>query len=199
MACRRSLRYATPMRPRSPVIAPRRDGCWPAPSFAGCGGGSSSTTARPSHRRSTSRTSPPRRAARCGSCWQAAPGGPCWRRPSPSSRPGRTASASGCSTARGSRYRDLRRWSTWRRWVAGRRSGRIKARYESLAVKPQFQSQTPSHDPDSAKAVYVAEVPLPAGRGDRRASPGSTGGWSPPPPRRAATVGGGGPGAARRR
>jgi hypothetical protein len=34
------------------------------------------------------------------------------------------------------------------------------ARSESLAVKPQFQSQTTASDPDAAKSVYVADVPF---------------------------------------
>ncbi|MDP9344863.1 MAG: hypothetical protein M3P44_03925 [Actinomycetota bacterium] len=38
--------------------------------------------------------------------------------------------------------------------------GPYVARSESLAVKPQFQSQTTASDSDSAKAVYVAEVPF---------------------------------------
>jgi hypothetical protein len=47
----------------------------------------------------------------------------------------------------------------------GRRDGsRLRgpyvARSESLAVKPQFQSQTVASDPDAAKAVYVADVPF---------------------------------------
>ena len=40
--------------------------------------------------------------------------------------------------------------------------GPYVARSESLAVKPQFQSQTTASDPDSAKAVYVADVPFKA-------------------------------------
>ncbi len=43
----------------------------------------------------------------------------------------------------------------------GKAIGPIKARYESLAVKPQFQSQTSSRDPDSASHVYAAEVDFP--------------------------------------
>ncbi|WP_354697378.1 hypothetical protein DSM112329_03003 [Paraconexibacter sp. AEG42_29] len=34
------------------------------------------------------------------------------------------------------------------------------ARSESLVVKPQFESRTTSQDPDSAKSVYVADVPF---------------------------------------
>ena len=34
------------------------------------------------------------------------------------------------------------------------------ARWESLAVKPQFQSQSSAADPDAAKSVYVADVPF---------------------------------------
>jgi hypothetical protein len=38
--------------------------------------------------------------------------------------------------------------------------GPYVARSESLAVKPQFESQTSAKDPDAAKAVYVADVPF---------------------------------------
>ena len=38
--------------------------------------------------------------------------------------------------------------------------GPYPARYESLAVKPQFQSQQSAQDPDSAKSVYVADLPF---------------------------------------
>jgi hypothetical protein len=38
--------------------------------------------------------------------------------------------------------------------------GPYVARSESLAVKPQFQSRTTASDPDSAKSVYVAEIPF---------------------------------------
>lgn len=38
--------------------------------------------------------------------------------------------------------------------------GPYVARSESLAVKPQFQSRTTASDPDSAKSVYVADVPF---------------------------------------
>jgi hypothetical protein len=34
------------------------------------------------------------------------------------------------------------------------------ARSESLAVRPQFQSQTTASDPDAAKSVYVADLPF---------------------------------------
>ncbi len=43
----------------------------------------------------------------------------------------------------------------------GEAIGPIKARYESLAVKPQFQSQTSSLDPDSSSHVYVADIDFP--------------------------------------
>lgn len=39
--------------------------------------------------------------------------------------------------------------------------GPYLARSESLAVKPQFESRTTAQDPDSAKSVYVADVPFP--------------------------------------
>jgi hypothetical protein len=49
-------------------------------------------------------------------------------------------------------------------YTAEKRGGTVKgpypARYESLAVKPQFRSQTTAADPDAAKGVYVAEVPF---------------------------------------
>ncbi len=49
----------------------------------------------------------------------------------------------------------------------GRAMGPFKARYESLEVKPQFESQTVASDPDAAKTMYVADVPFPtAGRYD---------------------------------
>jgi hypothetical protein len=38
--------------------------------------------------------------------------------------------------------------------------GPFPARSESLAVSPAFQSKTSSQDPDSAKSVYVADVPV---------------------------------------
>ena len=41
-----------------------------------------------------------------------------------------------------------------------RRRGPYVARSESLAVKPQFQSQTRGPDSDAAKSVYVADVPF---------------------------------------
>ena len=39
--------------------------------------------------------------------------------------------------------------------------GPYVARYESLKVKPQFESKTTANDPTGAKAVYVADVPIP--------------------------------------
>ena len=49
------------------------------------------------------------------------------------------------------------------RGTGGRRRGQgpFPARYESLAVKPQFQSRGVEADPDSAKSVYVADVEFP--------------------------------------
>jgi hypothetical protein len=38
--------------------------------------------------------------------------------------------------------------------------GPYVARSESLAVKPQFESQTTSSDPNAAKSVYIADVPF---------------------------------------
>jgi hypothetical protein len=38
--------------------------------------------------------------------------------------------------------------------------GPYPARYETIDVKPQFESQTSAQDPDAAHAVYVAEVPF---------------------------------------
>ena len=38
--------------------------------------------------------------------------------------------------------------------------GPYPARSESLAVKPQFVARTTSQDPDAAKSLYVADVPL---------------------------------------
>ena len=48
---------------------------------------------------------------------------------------------------------------TGRRDGSGLR-GPYVARSESLAVKPQFQSQTVAADPDAAKALYVADLPF---------------------------------------
>jgi hypothetical protein len=42
----------------------------------------------------------------------------------------------------------------------GKARGPFPARGESLAVAPQFESQTTAQDPDAAKGVYVAEVPF---------------------------------------
>jgi hypothetical protein len=42
----------------------------------------------------------------------------------------------------------------------GPAKGPYVARYESLEVKPQFQSQQSAQDPDSAKSVYVADIPF---------------------------------------
>jgi hypothetical protein len=47
----------------------------------------------------------------------------------------------------------------------GEARGPFLARYESLAVKAQFQSRSVSSDPESAKALYVSDVTFPkAGR-----------------------------------
>ena len=43
----------------------------------------------------------------------------------------------------------------------GQASGPFPARYESLAVKPQFQSRGVEADPDSAKSVYVTDIDFP--------------------------------------
>ena len=42
----------------------------------------------------------------------------------------------------------------------GPAKGPYLARYESIAVKPQFQSQQTASDPDSAKSIYTAEIPF---------------------------------------
>ena len=42
----------------------------------------------------------------------------------------------------------------------GKVQGPFPARYESLAVKPQFQSRGTNSDPDAAQSVYVADLPL---------------------------------------
>jgi hypothetical protein len=42
----------------------------------------------------------------------------------------------------------------------GKAKGPYLARYESLAVKPQFQSQSSAADPDAAKSVYVTDIPF---------------------------------------
>ena len=41
-------------------------------------------------------------------------------------------------------------------------TGPYPARLESLAVKPQFQSETVAKDPFAANSVYVSDVPLPS-------------------------------------
>ena len=47
----------------------------------------------------------------------------------------------------------------------GKATGPWVARYESLAVKPQFQSRSVSSDPNAARSLYVANLKLPkAGR-----------------------------------
>ena len=43
----------------------------------------------------------------------------------------------------------------------GKASGPFLARFESLAVRPQFQSRLVAADPDAAKALYVAQVAFP--------------------------------------
>jgi hypothetical protein len=43
----------------------------------------------------------------------------------------------------------------------GPAEGPFPARYESLAVRPQFQSKTVQQDPDAAKSVYVADLDFP--------------------------------------
>jgi hypothetical protein len=42
----------------------------------------------------------------------------------------------------------------------GDASGPYPARYESLDVKPQFQSRQTATDPNAAKSVYVADIPF---------------------------------------
>jgi hypothetical protein len=42
----------------------------------------------------------------------------------------------------------------------GPASGPYTARYESLEVRPQYQSRQTSTDPDAAKSVYVADIPF---------------------------------------
>jgi hypothetical protein len=43
----------------------------------------------------------------------------------------------------------------------GKASGPYVARYESLKVKPQFQSKTVADDPSAARSLYVADLELP--------------------------------------
>lgn len=43
----------------------------------------------------------------------------------------------------------------------GKVRGPIPAKWESLAVKPQFQSRSVASDPDAAKALYVAKLKFP--------------------------------------
>ena len=42
----------------------------------------------------------------------------------------------------------------------GPASGPYLARWESLAVRPQFQSRQTASDPDAAKSIYTAEIPF---------------------------------------
>jgi hypothetical protein len=42
----------------------------------------------------------------------------------------------------------------------GPASGPYTARYESLEVRPQYQSRQTSTDPDAARSVYVADIPF---------------------------------------
>jgi hypothetical protein len=42
----------------------------------------------------------------------------------------------------------------------GPAKGPYLARWESLAVRPQFQSRQTASDPDSAKSIYTAEIPF---------------------------------------
>ena len=42
----------------------------------------------------------------------------------------------------------------------GKAKGPFVARYESLAVKAQFQSRSVSSDPEAAKSLYVADLPF---------------------------------------
>ena len=44
----------------------------------------------------------------------------------------------------------------------GPAQGPYLARWESLAVRPQFQSRQTASDPDSAKSIYTAEIPFDA-------------------------------------
>jgi hypothetical protein len=43
----------------------------------------------------------------------------------------------------------------------GKAQPAVPAKWESLAVKPQFQSRSTASDPDAAKSVYVAQIDLP--------------------------------------
>jgi hypothetical protein len=42
----------------------------------------------------------------------------------------------------------------------GPAKGPYLARYESIAVRPQFQSQQTASDPDSARSIYTTEIPF---------------------------------------
>ena len=42
----------------------------------------------------------------------------------------------------------------------GPAKGPYLARWESLEVRPQFQSRQTASDPDSAKSIYTAEIPF---------------------------------------
>ena len=42
----------------------------------------------------------------------------------------------------------------------GPAKGPYLARYESIAVRPQFQSQQTATDPDAARSIYTTEIPF---------------------------------------
>jgi hypothetical protein len=91
-----------------------------------------------------------------------APGGPVLAPSVSQLTPGRDRLGFGLFTRSGKQLSDAPTVVYLARAGGGKAVGPFKARYESLAVKPQFQSRTVASDPDAARVVYVADVDLPA-------------------------------------
>ena len=152
----------------------------PARSCAGCGGSEQArqTTAR-SPSRPASRPTSRRPAARRSTTWRRWPTARA-RSSRPASRcctRGPTASASRSSTPPASRSPAPRWRSTPPAPTARACAGPYVARSESLAVKPQFQSQTVAPGPQRGQVRLRRRRALQAQRqaGRRGASPSSTG------------------------
>ena len=84
--------------------------------------------------------------------------GPCWRRRCRSSRPGENRFGFGLFDRSRAQIADAPAAIYVAPAGGGKASGPIVARYESLAVKAQFQSRSVASDPDAAKSLYVADV-----------------------------------------
>ncbi len=85
---------------------------------------------------------------------------PCSRPRSRSSRPDENRLGFGLFTASRAQIADAATAVYVAPAGGGEAEGPYVARYESLEVKPQFQSQSSASDPDAAKSVYVADVPF---------------------------------------